>query len=94
VKVVNHASYVSDGDKVSKHRPAHRVYMGELFAAGRLVAGGPFDDGSGALFIYQVESLAEAEDIVAADPYTTSGTFARSELKAWEVVLSNPDLLI
>jgi hypothetical protein len=30
---------------------------------------------------------------VAADPYTTGGAFARTELKVWEVVRAQPTLL-
>ncbi len=48
----------------------------ELFAEGKLAAGGPFTDGSGALFIYAADSLAAAEGIVAADPYQIGGAFA------------------
>jgi hypothetical protein len=49
----------------------------QLLADGRLVAGGPFTDGSGALFIYEAASLADAEKIVADDPYRVGGLMAR-----------------
>jgi uncharacterized protein YciI len=45
------------------------------------------------LFIYDAPSLETAEAIVAADPYTTGGAFARTELKVWEVVRAQPTLL-
>jgi hypothetical protein len=94
VKVVNHAKYVADSEKVAKFRPAHRGYMDELLAQGRLVAGGPFTDGSGALFIYEVGSLAEAEEIVAGDPYTSGEAFSHCDLRPWEIVKSSPALLV
>jgi hypothetical protein len=44
------------------------------------------------LFIYEAPSLEAAEAIVAADPYTIGGAFARTELKVWEVVKAQPTL--
>jgi uncharacterized protein YciI len=67
--------------------------MSQLLAEGRLVAGGPFTDGSGALFIYETESLAAAEEIVAVDPYQIGGAFASYALSPWEVVKANPELM-
>ena len=59
--------------------------MAQLSAAGRLATAGPFTDGSCGLFIYQADSLAAAEDIVAADPYQVGGAFASYKLSPWEV---------
>src|SRR5215469_15761533 len=69
MKIINYAKYIDSEEKVASLRPAHRQYMSQLLAEGRLVAGGPFTDGSGALFIYETESLAAAEEIVSVDPY-------------------------
>jgi uncharacterized protein YciI len=93
MKIVNHARYVADQDKVAELRPKHREYMTELISEGKLVAGGPFTDESGALFIYEAQSLEAAEAIVAADPYLTGGAFASYELRPWEVIKANPQLL-
>jgi uncharacterized protein len=93
MKIVNYAAYISSQDKVAALRPAHREYMAQLLAEGKLVAGGPFTDGSGALFIYETESLATAEAIVEADPYQVGGAFASYQLSAWEIVKANPDLI-
>ena len=76
MKVVNYAAYISVPGRVAALRPAHREYMARLHADGRLVACGPFTDGSGALYIYETGSLAEAEEILAADPYHVGGVFA------------------
>jgi uncharacterized protein len=93
MKIVNYARYVADHAKVSELRPKHRAYMAELIAEDKLVAGGPFTDGSGALFIYDADSVEAAEAIVAVDPYQTGGAFASYELKPWEVIKDNPRLL-
>ena len=93
MKIVNYAAYVESQDKVAALRPAHREYMSQLLAEGKLVVGGPFTDGSGALFIYETESVAAAEAIVAADPYQVGGAFASYQLKPWEIVKSNAELI-
>jgi uncharacterized protein YciI len=93
MKVVNFATYIEDEPTVSRLRPEHRRYMGELEAAGVLVAAGPFCDGRGGLFIYEVPSLAAAERIVEADPYSQGGAFAEHVLKEWQIVKAAPALL-
>jgi uncharacterized protein len=93
MKVVNYAAYTSVGWRVAALRPAHREYLARLHADGRLVACGPFTDGSGALYIYETGSLAEAEEILAADPYHIGGVFAGCRLSAWEIVKANPELI-
>jgi uncharacterized protein YciI len=86
MKVVNHARYIGDSEKVAGLRPKHRAYMSQLRAEGKLIIGGPFMDGSGALFIYDVDTLEGATSIVSADPYMIGGAFASYELRPWEVV--------
>ena len=68
MKIINYATYVDDLDLVALIRPTHRRYTAQLTAASKLIAGGPFSDGTGALFIYEVASLEEAHAIVADDP--------------------------
>ena len=86
MKVVNYARYIQDSQRVTELRPQHREYMSQLRAEGKLVTGGPFTDGSGALFIYEVDALEAATSIVAADPYMTGGAFASYELRPWEII--------
>jgi uncharacterized protein len=93
MKVVNYAAYTSVPWRVAALRPAHREYLATLHADGRLVACGPFTDGSGALYIYETGSLAEAEEILAADPYHIGGVFAGCRLSPWEIIKANPVLL-
>jgi uncharacterized protein len=93
MKVVNYATYTPAEERVAALRPAHREYMTRLRADGRLVACGPFADGSGALFIYEAGSLADAEEIVAADPYQIGGVFVRCQLSSWEITKANPVLI-
>jgi len=47
----------------------HYKYMQQVFAARQLLMGGPFLDNQGALGILDVASVAQAQDIVAKDPF-------------------------
>ena len=93
MKVVNYAAYAAVPRRVAALRPAHREYLAQLHADGSLVACGPFTDGSGALYIYETDSLAAADEILAADPYRIGGVFADCKLSAWEIIKANPVLI-
>lgn len=93
MKVVNYVAYTAVPGRVAALRPAHREYMTQLHADGRLVACGPFTDGSGALYIYETGSLAAADEILAADPYHVGGVFADCKLSTWEIIKANPVLI-
>lgn len=93
MKVVNYATYTAMKEKAAALRPAHREYMTRLHVDGRLVAYGPFADGHGELFIYEADSLAVAQEILAADPYQIGGVFACCRLGQWDVIRANQDLM-
>ena len=69
-----------------KVRPAHLDNLRPLVRAGRVKLAGPFTDGSGSLIIVDMESEAEAIAFAQSDPYTTSGVFARVEVKPFRQV--------
>jgi uncharacterized protein YciI len=50
-------------------RPGHRERLAALAADGRLLAAGPWSDESGALLVFLVDTRAELDEILAADPY-------------------------
>lgn len=84
--------YVPDADLAAKHRPDHRKYTAELKARGQLAASGPFNDGSGALIIYETDSVEAAEQLLRADPFHQAGVFARWSLRPWTVAHVNLQL--
>ena len=92
MKFVNCARYVSDREKINSVRPAHRIYVKGLMEQGRLITGGPFTDDSGALLIYEAETIKEVNEMIADDPYTTDGVFVSCEVKPWECVGINKSL--
>lgn len=64
-------------------RPAHREYLAELAAAGKLVAAGPWVNDTGAALVYDVAELAELRRILDADPYTAAGVVAETRIREW-----------
>ncbi len=70
-------------------RPRHRAYLQELLDAGKLHASGPWVDDSGALIIYEAADEAEANALLAADPYTNApGVIADVQLRPWNRVFA------
>ena len=75
-------------------RPEHRNYMRGLFKEGKVAAAGSFlpnDDGG--LFLYEADSLEEAQRFVDDDPYLRSGVVRSYRLTQYEIHGSNPELL-
>jgi uncharacterized protein YciI len=85
--------YLQDKAKVAELRPVHRQYLASLRERGQLVASGPFTDDSGALIIYEAPTREEAEKLLQGDPFHQSGIFIRWQLRPWNPVIANRDLL-
>lgn len=78
-------------------RAAHLERIGLLAQAGRIVLAGPcpVDDGpqpgpagfSGSVIVAEFDSLEQARDWVAGDPYVTEGVFASWEVRPFIKVL-------
>ena len=73
----------SDDPARLEGRPAHRDRLAALRDEVRLLAAGPFADESGALLLFRVDTQAEAEEIVAADPYYSGPGVTVVSLKEW-----------
>lgn len=74
-----------DGDdaEVQQIQAAHISRIKELIASGEMVVAGPFDGGElRGMFIYDVESMEEAEALVSSDPAIQAGRL-RAEIHAW-----------
>jgi uncharacterized protein YciI len=82
----------SDDPARLEGRPAHRERLVALRDSGRLLAAGPFADESGALLLFRVDSQAEAEEIVAADPYYSGPGVSVVRLKEWHPVTMAAEL--
>jgi hypothetical protein len=69
-----------------KLRPDHVEHLRRLSRAGRVPLAGPFTDGSGSLVVIEAESLGDAWDLVAEDPYVGGGVFDRVEVRPFRAV--------
>ncbi len=84
-------------EKRVRARPAHLERLKQLQAEGRLVLAGPFpavdaeDPGSagftGSLIVAEFESLEQAQEWAAADPYISAGVYERISVKPFRKVL-------
>lgn len=85
--------YLQDKAKIAEIRPVHRQYLAGLRDQGQLVASGPFTDDSGALIVYEAPSREEAEQILRGDPFCQNGIFVTWQLRPWNPVIANRELL-
>lgn len=85
--------YLQDAEKVGAIRPTHRAYLASLIEQGKLVASGPFADASGALIIYEADTVEAAEAILKNDPFFHAGVFLKWTIRPWKMVMANPPLL-
>ena len=82
----------SDDPARLEGRPAHRERLAALRDEGKLLAAGPYADESGALLLFRVDTQAEADEIVAADPYYSGPGVSVVGLKEWLPVTLAPEL--
>jgi hypothetical protein len=70
-----------DPDRVRAIAPRHASYWRE-FGLPEYV-GGPFGDRSGGLITFEVDSLEQAEGIIAADPFVREEVLESLVVKQW-----------
>jgi uncharacterized protein len=63
VKFAAVIEYSRDKEKVDAARPAHRAYLTSLIEKNQLFASGPFEDGFGALIIYEADTPEECRSL-------------------------------
>ena len=76
----------SDDPARLAQRPAHRELLAGHAAAGRLLAAGPWSDDSGAMLVFLVETRAELDEILAADPYFSTPGVTVTGVHEWNPV--------
>jgi uncharacterized protein len=85
--------YTTDTDTIARTRPSHREYLTGLQAENKLVISGPFVGDAGGLLVYEAESPEEADKLVREDPFAIEGVFVSWEIRPWNVVFRNKNLL-
>jgi uncharacterized protein YciI len=73
----------SAGDARLQLRPAHRERLRTLAEEGRLLAGGPWADDSGALLVFLVDDREEVDAILADDPYCSAPGVTVTSVTEW-----------
>lgn len=68
-------------------RPAHRALLAEQRERGVLRAAGPWEDGTGALLIFDVETEEELDKLMAEDPYYRSPGLAIASKRRWQALV-------
>lgn len=82
--------YVYDpeaADLLQEHRPAHRAWLKSLVEEGRLLASGPFTDGSGALLLFVAEDDDELHGLIAQDPLAPHKVISGLRSTPWQPVI-------
>jgi uncharacterized protein YciI len=64
---------------------AHADFVDGLIDAGTFVMGGPFSDYSGSLTLLEGVTAAEAEELVARDPFVQNGVFVLESVREWTI---------
>ena len=78
--------YTTDAARLNEVRPSHRENLKALLDAGKLHESGPFGDGSGALIVYEAEDIAEAQTLLANDPFSKAGLITAASIREWTIV--------
>lgn len=76
-------------------RPAHIAFLDGLNAEGKLALAGPFLDAdgkpNGSFVVVKTETIEEAKELSAADPYAKAGLFANVDVRAWNWTYNKPE---
>ncbi|MGJ9403817.1 YciI family protein [Arthrobacter sp. KK5.5] len=84
---VVHWSFTHDTAALDAAHPEHVTYLKDLLVQGKLVEAGPYEDQSGALLIFRVDSTDDLTELLARDPYTKAGVIGATQVYDWRPVL-------
>jgi uncharacterized protein YciI len=68
-------------------REEHLALVRQYQQQGRILMAGAFNPPDGALLVFRVESAAEVEEFVKADPYVRNGVVTGHRIREWIVVV-------
>jgi uncharacterized protein YciI len=71
-----------------RHIPAHKAYVQDLIDRGYHAKTGYWGEFGGGMMLFQADSLAEAQKIVAADPLVQNHCVSY-QLHEWRIVLGD-----
>jgi uncharacterized protein YciI len=79
----------TDQDLRAAHRDEHLAHLNKLKENGSLAVAGPHEDQTGGAIVLVAESLAAAEELVAADPFTKAGVTKDRYLREWRITVGS-----
>lgn len=79
-------------EALSDHEDEHVDYIETLIADRRILMGGPFDDGSSAMYVMLAVTRETASELAESDPYVRSGVY-RATVRRWRLVGVIPALI-
>lgn len=77
------STYIAPLDQVDEARDAHLAYLDGLEQKGLVVTAGRQDPPVGGVILFDVDTEAEARELIAEDPYVLRG-LARYEPTGWK----------
>jgi uncharacterized protein YciI len=89
-KFVALLDFNDDKELLARTRPAHREYLQELVDAGKIWLSGPWVDDTGAMLVFDTETMEEAQRLIDDDPYQTEGVLSNARIKEWRLVFQAP----
>lgn len=81
MKVAAIIEYTADLERRKANHQDHREYLRTFLSNGQLRAAGPFGDDSGSLWVLEVDSMEDAEQIVNGDPFVAAGVQVSSSIR-------------
>ena len=81
MKVAAILEYLADRGKVKANFAEHRAYLRTFLENGQLRAAGPFAGDAGALWVLEVETVEDAEEIVKGDPFVAAGVVVSWQIR-------------
>ena len=81
MKVVAIIEYTGSREQEQATHKAHREYLRQFLTNEQLRAAGPFADDAGALWVLEVETVEEAEQIVKEDPFVEAGVIVSWKIR-------------
>jgi uncharacterized protein YciI len=71
-----------------RHIPAHKAYVQDLIDRGHQTKTGYWGERGGGMMLFKADSLAEAEQLVAADPLVKNHCVTY-QLHEWRIVMGD-----
>jgi uncharacterized protein len=70
-------------DRRAELLPEHRAWLKTIDDEGRVLGAGIFPDKSGALLVFEAESLDAIQRDLEADPFARAGAIVKTDIKEW-----------